>query len=81
MLVDRGVGGIDVAEDLARCVELAQLFVASMSSFGAQLFALVAIEDAQRDSHAEADVGVDGRIAAEIKPKVGSVEPLATARR
>ena len=62
----RGIGGIDVAEDLRSC-GLDQLLVAADIELRALLLSLIAIENPQRKSHADPEVCVDRRIAPEIE--------------
>ena len=64
----------------------ASLIVAVDVQLRAALFALIAIKDSQRDAHAEPDVLVDGRVAADIETEdriggsIGYGEPVIGLR-
>ena len=73
------VRGIDVAEHL-RSRRLRQPSIAVDVQLCALLFALVAVENPQRNADAEPEILVDRRIAARRQtPNVGSVDPSAMA--
>ena len=79
--VDRGIGGIHIAEHLrprCRCESV----IAINIQLCAQFFALIAIEDPQRNTDAEPDVLIDRRIAPDIETEgrvgrsIGDREPM-----
>ena len=68
--IDHGIGRIHVAENLCPC-RIRQSFIAVDVQFGPLLFSLIPVENSQGNTHADAKVLVDGRIAPEIECERG----------
>src|SRR5271154_77084 len=68
--VDRRAGSIDIAEYL--CLGgIEQLLAAIDVELGAQLFALVTVENSQRKTNTDAKIKIDRRITPDVEAESG----------
>ena len=68
--IDRGIGGVHIAENLG-ARSLHQLFITADVKLRSLFLSLIAIEDPKRKINADAEVGVDRRVASYIESDGG----------